>query len=141
MLQRNCGLVGENLVRRGERKRWDRELGLGGNPRRRGGGGNLYRKKKMVTWTIVGRRMGGRAWEKVSSEIKRVRRRRERERKSVGDWFGIAIKRGTKVKKERKEGEEKMGEEERERRSGGPHRNESTRYPTGSASQPDIRIR
>lgn len=60
MIERDYRLVGENLLKKEERKRWDRQLGLGGNPRRSGGAKDLYRKKKMVTWTIVGRRMGGR---------------------------------------------------------------------------------
>lgn len=58
MIGRDCRLVGENLVNKEERKRWDRQLGLGGNPRRSGGAQDLYRKKKMVTWMIVGRQMG-----------------------------------------------------------------------------------
>jgi hypothetical protein len=59
MIEKYRVQVGDNLVKEEERKRWDRQIGLGGNPRRRGGGWNLYRKKKIKTWTIVGRQMGG----------------------------------------------------------------------------------
>jgi hypothetical protein len=60
MIERYRAQVGENLVKGEDRKRWDRQIGLGGNPRRRGGSWNLYRKKKMATWKILGRQMGGR---------------------------------------------------------------------------------